>query len=741
MKKILLGIATVSAALALLVSCGGEKTTTTPSTTPAVSTPVTSTPVGSTPAVTTPVQTTPVQTTGTNVTTTDNTQALENVKFESKTVEYTGNPITLTAENVPANFTVQYEGNTGTEAGVYKAKAKIYDAKGTLVKELRAILTIDNPTNAEFEEFCDQFFLDYLGNDSYAWNIFVIDQKAVGYDRPEDFTPAYYTYTKFDADYKEAVYNDYHGYLLELEEFADDRLSIAQKASYDCMYEMLYMTSKFYAPDSKCNDFMDTTYIDQFGGYVANFADTCTGYIFRTEQDVKDIISYIKSTDEAFASYLNFAKDKTEAGYPYTDYTLTEMQGYLDSIEEAGTEYYLYTYFKNTLDAVTFLDDAKKTQYYQEISDALTNDFLPGVKALNDGLDVYYGTNTSTELTYYMSYGEAGKEAYELALEDLLGYYDMNIEDYIDYLDTMINKYSTLMNKTIARINMLPQASYSSFSRYLNGQSMTGLKTPEEMLEYLKEFAKTIVPELKTTPNIAFSYMDDTVASITNTVAYYTKSPVDSFDFERITLNPVHCTSDYNDTLSTIAHEGYPGHLYEYVFAKELGLNKVATIMTNTGHGEGWATYVQTQLYDYVAKTLGKNSTTNAIYNYCEYAKYNQLISYPLYARIDVAVNYQGWNLAQVANYMNQLGFNGDAASEISLLLAEIPTQYASYGFGQLKMVELHDNAREALGEYYDEIEFNAYILSQGWCGLEKLEKLANQYVENMKFIYGLDAE
>ena len=77
---------------------------------------------------------------------------------------------------------------------------------------------------------------------------------------------------------------------------------------------------------------------------------------------------------------------------------------------------------------------------------------------------------------------------------------------------------------------------------------------------------------------------------VSNAVAYYMKSALDNTGSEYITLNPVKLgSSTSNDVLGTLAHEGYPGHLYAYVYSKELGLSNIATVMTSTAHGEGWA--------------------------------------------------------------------------------------------------------------------------------------------------------
>ena len=301
------------------------------------------------------------------------------------------------------------------------------------------------------------------------------------------------------------------------------------------------------------------------------------------------------------------------------------------------------------------------------------------------------------------------------------------IEDYIKELDEGISSYMTSINQVILKLQLLSNKEYENFLKYVNGDLKLSNETdPSTILETLKSYASTIVPKFSSDPEIEFSFMDVAVAKITNTVAYYTKSPIDSSLKEYITLNGLYLNNDTDELITTIAHEGYPGHLYEYVYLKELGISNVATLMTNTGHGEGWACYVEEKLYDYLAD----KSSSKAYKLYCEYSKYNFLVSYLLYARVDAGINYEGWNTTKLASYLNENGFNGDVAEELYDQLIEMPTVYASYGYGSLKMHKYHLEAKNKLKSKYDEIEFNKIILSHGWAGFETLDKLVIDYLK-----------
>ena len=92
----------------------------------------------------------------------------------------------------------------------------------------------------------------------------------------------------------------------------------------------------------------------------------------------------------------------------------------------------------------------------------------------------------------------------------------------------------------------------------------------------------------------------------------------------------------------------------------------------------------------------------------------------------------------EISKCMDKYGFNSDlsVAQELYNTLIEIPTTYAAYGFGQCYFMDLHNEAKEALGGYYDEIEFNSVIHSRGWCSLGTLEKVVDEYIEQTVLKY-----
>ncbi len=650
----------------------------------------------------------------------------------AKSIELTG--------NLPEGYTVSYSNNTGTDAGTYYAVAQIKNAAGETVEEHYATMTIDNPDNAEFEAYLDDFFVEYLEGDQLSVNIFC--------EHPEDFglgryDAVWYTYDNTESDSTDVdPIATFENYLQELHQYENQKLSQRQLVAYEQIEDFLTSQKNSYSIDNL--DYMKNHYIDQFGGYVADFGTYMEAYTFREEADVQDVINFTLSTATAFPSYLLYLEDKTKAGYPLSDYTLMEMENYLNEIIEtmAGDgKYYLEDVINAKIEALTFLDATAKTNYQQQFSAALNNEFETAVKTLYDGLKKFHGKLAVEDEGYWTKY-EKGKDVYLLELNDLLGIDDFDVEKYIQEVEQMFN-YAAYQN-SVAISNLVKKHNVATFDDIdqLIARNLIFDGTPDEMMGYLKEFAKSIVPTLDYTPTITIKEMDMASAKVSNAVAYYMKSALDNDKSEVITLNPVKL-GDKNDVLGTLAHEGYPGHLYAFSYLKQTNLHNISKIMTCTAHGEGWATYVELQLYQYAMK----NSTNEEFIDVMKYLYANALSGFLLETRLDVGIHYEGWGVDEVAKVLTDHGYADQndmvaakkSAKDIINLLIETPASYASYGYGKLVFYTLHEEAKEILGGYFDEVEFNEMLLSKGWTTLGTLQKTYEEYMAKQMHRYGIE--
>lgn len=662
------------------------------------------------------------------------------ISFDDKTVEWDGNEHLVVAEwpgVLPDGYTVRYTDNAGTDVGSYYAIVEVLDPSENVVETHAATLTIVYPKNAAFEEYLDSFFYEYLEEDLLSINIFCENPSKWGFD-VENYEASWYTYeasTPEDFEEAKVYFNELYA---DLTAFEEAQLSPLQQVAYNKVESFLLENMALYEVDDI--QYMRIVYVDQFGGYVADFATYMEAYSYRSEKDVIDVIKFIESTEKAFPSYLELAKDKAAHGYALSKFTVTEMRNFLKDIIDQGKDYYLADAICAKINAVdsTILSDEQKASYCEQVVSAMDNEYLNGVQTLYDGLFDYINTLPAEEEGYWSTY-ENGKELFVADLESLLGLENFDVDAYIKELEDEFARTNLLSsNAQSAVVKRFGVSTNEQFYSVLSTYSILQ-GTPEEMMVYLKEFAPHIVPNLKSEPEINIKEMDEASAKASNAVAYYMKSALDNTGNENITLNPLKL-GDANDVLSTLAHEGYPGHLYSYVYSKEIGQHDLSTIMTSTAHAEGWATYVALALYEYAME----NTTDENLITVLQYLHANELNGYLINAMFDAYIHCRGWDAEDISNWLQMnYGYgkaDGDeVGAEIYNLLIEMPVTYAAYAYGKLFFVKLHDEAREILGSFYNEVEFNAMLLSKGWTSLGELQNTYNEYMKAACHKHGLE--
>lgn len=645
----------------------------------------------------------------------------------------TSKELLLTGE-LPTGYTVEYENNVGTTKGTYYAVATVKDASGTVAEVHRAVLSIDNKNDASFETYLDEFFVSYLEGDALSINIFC--------EHPENFNllrvenPKFYTYSSaFTPEDQQEEVEYFTELLVELEAFDTAVLSNRQMIAYHQIHA--FLEDCIASARITDIDYKKLHYVDQFGGYVADFGTYIEAYSLRDELNVKELISMINSTKDAFTSYVQYVEDRATRGYALSDFTIHSMQDYLQDVLDAQKnegKYYLVDILTSKIQNLDFLTAAQKTEYCNQVETGFKDNFMVGVQNLFDGLEEQLGKLEADEEGYLAAYDD-GADIFALDLQDLLGLENFDMDKYIAEIDdALIDTVLEVANIQTSLYSKYNIRSYSQFEKLLSN-AIICKGTPSEMLAYLKEFSKTIVPDLLTTPNISIKDMDEASAKVSNAVAYYMKSALDNDDKEVITLNPVKL-GDKNDVLGTMSHEGYPGHLYAYVYSKQMDIHNISKIMTSTAHAEGWATYVELKLYEYAIE----NSQDEKFIDVMKYLIADHKSKFLFETRVDVGIHYQHWGVDKVASYMSQLGYNSSMAQDIIDLLIETPVSYAAYGYGKYFFMKLHNDAKSILKDAYNEVEFNAMLLSKGWTSLGELQNTYNAYIEAKCHKFGIES-
>ncbi|MCD7859424.1 MAG: DUF885 domain-containing protein [Firmicutes bacterium] len=593
--------------------------------------------------------------------------------------------------------------------------------------------------SAEFDEFIEELFLTlYLEEDCLSWAQCIADPEAAfGRDFPDASTASWYAYEAYTDEELEEELQENRDWLARLAEYDYDALSATQQSAYQSAYYALSDGLALYDAEHPEYALLSGSYISQYGGYVADFMDALSYFTYASEWSVEVLCYTLESTLTVFPSYADYAADRVAAGLPIKDATLSEMQDFLQNILDQGEDFYMYTYLPEQLEALDFLTSVQKETYSARITAALDECFFPAVEALNEALDEFYGYNTEQDLSYLAQAGSTGKELYEILAMDAIQTENLDLDavydallDYADELEEQI--YALLLYEVYA----LSESDYNTFYNYVSGyESCFGFASAEDALEAIIDVSPSIVSPLDSAPEVAVRLTDETVAAYANYLAAYSSSFMDTLEsLEYIIVNPLSTDVADLESISTIAHEGYPGHMYSFVHAKEAGLPWLSLYPTCLLLCEGWAQYAGF----HTLIELGEQSGDEVIRLACKYIALENMSSYILTGIYDLQVNYYGYSAQEFGeenfSYLSSYGYSDDDILEIArsyiAFLEEMSAGYLPYSYGLMLQESAHEAAQEALGDAYSETDFNDYILRAGYGPtLDIFQDFVNAYI------------
>jgi len=184
---------------------------------------------------------------------------------------------------------------------------------------------------------------------------------------------------------------------------------------------------------------------------------------------------------------------------------------------------------------------------------------------------------------------------------------------------------------------------------------------------------------------------------------------------------------DLNETptwgMKTLAyHEGIPGHHFQISIALGLkGLPLIRQLTLYTAYAEGWALYAE-----HFAAEIG-------LYKDDPWGDLGRLQQELLRATrlvVDTGLHAKGWSREQAIDYMvSTTGIaETDVTSEVERYMA-LPGQACAYKLGELKILELREKAKAALGPKFNLKDFHAVVLENGGVPLTLLEQLVDEWV------------
>lgn len=462
-------------------------------------------------------------------------------------------------------------------------------------------------------------------------------------------------------------------------------------------------------------------------------------YTFRKEDDVRNYLKLLTSVDSYLESILSFEKLKAQNGTFMSDATADRIISQCSAFIKDPDDNYLASVFSEKIQSLSGISEQKKAAYQKLHNQILTGQVLPAYQSLIDGLYLLKGSGKNPGGLCQFA---GGKAYYEYLIKSSCGIYDTVPEiqsRLIHQFQTDLSLATKLMGSstatpTFAKDVFLPISKAEtgtlsgifSFSAGLidatSGLSFTSTPSaaetsPEQILEDLQKQIQTDFPAVPST-SYEVKYVHPDLEEHLSP-AFYLTPPIDTLSPNDIYINR-HANMSGLELYTTLAHEGFPGHLYQTITFASSAPDPVRYLPAMGGYVEGWATYAESFAYTYYQpdSTDGQLAWLNRSLNLC------------MMSLLDTVIHYNGWNQERCATFLSQLGITDNTIQkEIYQVIVEDPANYLKYYLGYLQFLDLQQEVRELAGDAFHLHSFHQKVLSAGPCQFPILKQwILTQY-------------
>ncbi|MGM9681573.1 MAG: DUF885 domain-containing protein [Eubacteriales bacterium] len=561
--------------------------------------------------------------------------------------------------------------------------------------------TVNSSESERFERFLDDLFLNEISQDTLTLHYMVKDASLFHLENQEP------RWTAPDEEDRYPVTT----ILAELLSYDPKTLTEEQELTYNILKDTCTQSVNMASGDY----YYFYTYLDVSTGVQSMIPVNLAEYEFYAEKDVTDYLSLLEQLPDYMDSILEWERERVEKGYGPSDTTLDLLIEQCDEILSEGSDFYLIDTFREKTDALTFLSDTQKKNYEQRNLELVTGPFMSAYQTLRDALDSFKGKGTNDKgLAGYQN----GARYYEMLVGQMTGT-EYTCSEMINLLE---NDFDDLLDEYYSLYYSKP----SLFESYINGEIAVGLTDPKEILDYIRPKLDGHFPAISGDQYV-ISYLPESMGKVmSGMLAYYMTPPVDSYLTGKITINGE--STDLSQMYTTLAHEGYPGHMYQHIYYYSLNPSNIRKMLSCTGYSEGWAVYAENyalSLYDYGRS--GDNSTVARL------MQIDNCLMWNISCRVDIGIHYEGWSIKELETYLEKNGFDGSAAQEIFDGIVGSPGTYLPYYIGFLEFSDLYYTAKEELGKKFDPVAFHESLLRTGPCPFKYVRQSVEKYLKDAK--------
>ncbi len=570
-----------------------------------------------------------------------------------------------------------------------------------------ALFCFFHTPNRKFEELCDTLFIKELSEDGLSLHYTLSAPETYGIDETVNTLPTY-DKTRSLADYHTLVST-----LDSLKEIQRNSLSETNQRTYDILLDYLEREEKAYA----------YLYYDEplspTSGMQNQLPILLAEYSFGDITDIENYLCLLQSVPAYFEGLARFEQEKAAEGlFMSADacrQTISQCNNIIKESDINSGTHFLQTSFAERLQELVntgVLSQGEMDAYIKANNEILLHSVIPAYKSLAHHLTKLSGCGSNENGLFY--YPE-GREYYEILIESLTG-------------------SSKSPEELMSEIKTSFMADYSSFAevayitRTQGSTSVFSLSEPDKMLADLEGCIQTDFPcypgiNENDMPTYEIKEVSESMEDYLSP-AFYLTPPLDNIGENVIYIN--YGTSPENlELYTTLAHEGYPGHLYQSVYStlawEEQNVHPIRHLLHFGGFVEGYATYAEFYSYEY-AYEFGNQ-------DYCDLMLLNRKLHLALYSMLDISIHYYGATYEDAHETLCAFGIEDKKTTrEIYDYIVNSPGNYLKYYVGYLEIMECRELAHLKWGDNYSDYNFHEFLLDFGPADFETIKDAIREY-------------
>ena len=519
----------------------------------------------------------------------------------------------------------------------------------------------------------------YATMDGYALHMFMDDPSKFGVD-PKSVNM---TLGDYSPEQSAKATQEAQTYYDRLNAIDREQLPLDKQFSYDVLHDLLEDfsedTSEFYYLDEP---------LTEYSGLHSNLPLSFALFELKNTTDVEDYLTLLADMPRYMGQVLAFEQKRADMGLFMTEHALDAILEDCKLIIDSRDNSFLYVTFDDAIDQLTELTPDQAKTYKDRNASLIQNEYVNSYQALYDGLSALRKHCRTYEQA--AQYSELQKRFFEYSMQDA-GSNSLSVEETLEMLK---NELTYLYNDIVDIQNENPGI-YDKDIDVTSGNMQTDL-------DYLQSVISPLLPELPE-HNLTLSDVPEELQGQFAPAAYVVPS-MDDWKDNIIYVNTA--TSDPT-LLLTLAHEGYPGHMYQYIYQRskdDLGLMQRAANFG--GYAEGWAQFAEFLVTQYQTKYDQDYVRLNF--------EYGVLANSILPAIISIMVNYYGYSEEALGNYLTGIGFKKEAAQQFYEMVIDQPYYFFTYAIGYAQIAQLYRDETSDIGASFDMSAFLTTYLNLG---------------------------